>query len=83
MIKKNEIDKFCLSSIGKKNSSIGYILEADLEYPDELHELHNNYPLALEKLEINAMLSNYCSNIANKYGAKIGVVNKLVRNLGN
>ena len=45
---KKEIDKFCLNSIGE-NSSDEYILEADLEYLDELHELHNNYPLAPEK----------------------------------
>ena len=37
----------------KKNSSIGCILEVDLEYPAELHELHNDYPLAPEKLEIS------------------------------
>ena len=29
------------------------------------------------------MLSNYCFNIANKYGIKVGEVNKLVPNLGN
>ena len=29
------------------------------------------------------MLSKYCSNIANKYGIKIGGVNKLVPNLDN
>ena len=29
------------------------------------------------------MLSEYCFNIANKYGIKIGGVNKLVPNLGN
>ena len=28
---------------------IGYILEVDLEYSKELHELHNDYPLAPEK----------------------------------
>ena len=66
-----------------KNDSIGYILEVDLKYPSELHELHNDYSLAPEKLEISqSMLSNYCSNIANEYGIKIGV-NKLVPNLGN
>ena len=35
-----------------KNSSDGSILEVDFEYPDELQELHNDYPLAPEKLEI-------------------------------
>ena len=35
-----------------KRFDIRYILEVDLEYPDELHVLHNNYPLAPEKLEI-------------------------------
>ena len=34
------------------NSSDGYILEVDFEHPDELHDLHNDYPLAPEKLEI-------------------------------
>ena len=67
-----------------ENSSISYILDVDLEYPSKLHDLHNDYPLAPEKLEINPnMLSSYCSNIANKYGINIGEVNKLVPNLGN
>ena len=29
------------------------------------------------------MLSNYCNNIANEYGIKIGNANKLVSNSGN
>ena len=67
-----------------ENSLISYILEVDLEYPHDLHELHNDYPLAPEKLEISQnMLSNYCCNIATYYGIKIGGVNKLVPNLGN
>ena len=41
-----------------------------------------DYPLAPEKLEISSnMLSKYCSDIANKYGIKVGGVNKLVPNL--
>ena len=42
------VDKFDVMSINDK-SSIGYFLEVDLEYPDELQELHNDYSLAPEK----------------------------------
>ena len=34
----------------KNNSSTGYVLEVDLEYPQELHNIRNDYPLAPEKL---------------------------------
>ena len=69
-----------MNSIGE-NSSIGYILQVDLEYLNELHELHNDYALAPEKLKIShTMLPNYCGSIANKYDIKIGGVNKLVPN---
>ena len=27
-------------------------LEVDLEYPENLHDLHNDYPLALERIKI-------------------------------
>ena len=36
----------------KKDSSAGYVLEVDLEYPQKLHDIHNNYPLAAEKINI-------------------------------
>ena len=42
------VDGFDVMLISEK-SPIGYFLEVDLEYPDELHELHNYYPLAPEK----------------------------------
>ena len=59
-LNQKEISDFCLNSIEEKNS-ISYILEVDLEYPSELHKLHNDYPLASEKLEISQnMLSKYC-----------------------
>ena len=77
-LNQKEIDKFDVNSI-KENSSNGYILEADPEYPDELHIFHNDYLLALEKLEISDdMLSKYCSDIAIVGGGK-----KLIPNLGN
>ena len=37
------IDKFDIMSITEK-SPIGYFLEVDLEYPDELHKLHDDFP---------------------------------------
>ena len=46
-------------SVSEK-SPIGYFFEVDLEYPDELHELHNDYPLASKKLAVSSdMLSNH------------------------
>ena len=36
----------------KINSSTGYILEIDLDYLEELHDIHNDYPLAPEKISI-------------------------------
>ena len=42
-----KIDRLDAKSI-RKNSLTRCISEADLEYPDELYELHNDYPLAPE-----------------------------------
>ena len=38
-LNSEEINRFDVTSI-EENSPMGYILEVDLEYPDELHELH-------------------------------------------
>ena len=43
------VDGFDVMSISGKRST-GYFLEVDLEYPNELHELHSDYPLAPENL---------------------------------
>ena len=57
-------------------------MEVDLKYPSELHELHNDYPLAPEKLRVSKdMLSDYCLSIAETYDVKVGDVAKLIPNL--
>ena len=68
------IDKFDIILINDK-SPIGYFLEVDLENLDELHELHNDFPLAPEKLAVfSDMSSKYCKKIADKYKIKVGDV---------
>ena len=52
-------------SVSEK-SPIGYFIEADLEYSDKLHELHNDYPLSPEKLAVSSdILSKYCKLLIN------------------
>ena len=49
-LKQKWIDGFDVNSVSE-NILHGYILDADLEYPDELHGLHNDFPLVPAKLE--------------------------------
>ena len=68
----------------KKDSSTGHILEVDLDYPNKLHDIHNEYPLAPEKINIpKEWLSKYSLKIANVHNITTGTVNKLVPNLTN
>ena len=61
------------------NSSKGCVLWVDLEYPKELRELYNDYPLVPDKIEIKReMLSDYQLKIADLYNISIGNVEKLV-----
>ena len=80
---QKQIDKIDLAKY-KEDSKKGLILEVDLEYPKELHDLHNDYPLAAERVCVNKdMLSGYCKRIASKYNISTGLVSKLIPTLKN
>ena len=77
-------EEFLLLDDYTDDSDKGLILEVDLEYPDELHDLHNDYPLAPEKVKVERdMLSAYCVKIADKFNMSSGLVEKLIPTLGD
>ena len=63
--KKIRFEKYTLTEEDIKyhnseHSSKGYILDVDLEYPEECHDKHTDYPLAPEIMSVSAdMLSDY------------------------
>ena len=66
----------------KENSHLGWILEVDLEYPEELHEAHNSYPLAPEKKFIGAeKMSGYQKRMMEDLGLDFPTSEKLVLTL--
>ena len=77
-IKKTNLGKYT------ENSDKGLILEVDLEYPQELHNLHNDFPLGPEKIKVaKDMLSDYCKQIAVKFNISSGLVHKLIPTLND
>ena len=63
------------------SSSKRCVLELDVEYPKDLLELHNDYPLAPDKIKIKIeMLFDYQLKIADHYNIPSGNVKKLVPN---
>ena len=49
----------------------------DFGYPKELHELHNEYPLTPDKIEVKrGMLSNYQLKIADLYNSSTFLIKK-------
>ena len=65
-----------------EDSEKGMILEVDLEYPERLHNSHNDFSLTAEKLKVNkSILSPYCEAIRQKYNITIRQVHKLILTL--
>ena len=80
---QKQIDNIDLAKY-KEDSKNGLILEVDLKYPQDLHNFHNDYPLAPEKAKVtDSMLSNYSKRIADKYNISTGLVYKLIPTLSN
>ena len=58
-LNKSKIDRFFVNVISEDNLD-EYIWDVLLEYPDELHELHIDYPLVPDKLKLILIC---CQNI--------------------
>ena len=77
----NEICDFDVQNVSD-DSEKGFILEVDLEYPKELHDEHDSYPLAPERLKVNLeWMSKYQKDLCEQYASC--EVEKLVPSLFN
>jgi len=79
-------DRFTTENIlaFKDDDERGYILDVDLEYPKELHELHNDYPLCVEKKSVKLdELSDYQINLLQDSNKKFVEGTKLVGTLSD
>ena len=71
---RDEIDSLDIVN-HSRTAAYGYFLEVDLKYPRELHDLHNEFPLAPEKMRLDdGYLSRYTLNLREKLGlrSKVG-----------
>jgi hypothetical protein len=83
-------DKFNVAAVNANPAILntseneGYILEVDMEYPAELHDTHNDFPLAVESMQIkNSMLTEWTKNQQKLLGLKENKTNKLCATFTN
>ena len=70
--------------IFKNKEGIRYFIECDLEYLKELHDLHNDYPLAPEKLIVqDDWLTPFCKNLKENFKLASDKTTKLIPTLFN
>jgi len=82
-MERNEIDSINWQA-QTEDQPIGYTVECDLDYPPELHDAHNDYPLAPEKIQVNyTCLSEQQVEISRTYGLNRSSTCKLMPNLMN
>ena len=63
-----DVDKSkVLKLLQKKDTNIGFIFEVDLDYPESLWDVHNDYPLAPEKIKIDKIDKLICSFLPKKH----------------
>jgi len=78
-----EPSKFNINNVDTQGEK-GYIIECNLEYSDELHDLHNDLPVAPENLQMKGLKkSDWQMTIQKELDIKDTKVRKLVPNLMN
>lgn len=78
---EQQIQSFDVTQIAD-DASEGYFVECDLEYPDDLHTEHSDYPLCPQNVNVEwSELSPYSVQIAQKLNIKPSKCRKLISNL--
>ena len=73
-------DPLCVAD----TSSTRFILEVNSEYPSDIHNAHNDYPLAPQRLKVDdSMLSSYTKSLKEQLNIKGLATEKLIPNLQN